>query len=432
MAVSTVKFLDKEIKKKNNLVVKKIDQKELFHKCLEYLSYLNKKNIDISSSGYTYFCTWSKTIGYHKAKSLIGYNKINLIFEGLKNIIKIGYFSNFELEFNNKLNTKNIFIAWSTNNTLNKGLFKSERYISGFNNYRKDSSWFLIHQDVYNKNIKLKNVFVLKRKKVFFNFFFLVKVLFKNLKRNKINFLKIFHELNTESIFSEIVLNKFFYLLKNNETKKIIISYEAQPFQKYLINQIKEKYPSIKIYCDIHSLQPSYIHLIDLEYKSNFYITHNSDQKNFLIKKLKISPEKIIKKKIKISKSKNNFLGKIFLPYSFDNTKIIINSLSYLQKKKYIEFNQFSLNPHPVALNDSIYKKNCAKIKKNFQFGNNKSKKVLIVGNTNVLFEVLELKLDVIHIIIDEICDKISPFFWKRIKITKLKENIYKYSYLKK
>ena len=69
---------------------KKIDQRKLFYKCLEFLRHLKKKNIDISSSGYTYFCTWSKTIGYHKAKSLID-NKIKLLFEGLK-IFKDSYF----------------------------------------------------------------------------------------------------------------------------------------------------------------------------------------------------------------------------------------------------------------------------------------------------------------------------------------------------
>lgn len=410
---------------------KKIDQRKLFYKCLEFLRHLKKKNIDISSSGYTYFCTWSKTIGYHKAKSLIDNNKIKLLFEGLKNFLKIGYFSNFELQINPNSNTENIFIAWSTNNTLNKDLYKSERYISGFKNERKNGSWFLIHQDKYAKNIKLNNTFILKRNKVFFNFFFLTKILFKNLKKNKINISKICHELNTEKVFSDIVLTKFLKILKKDNTKKIIISYEAQSFQKYLIKYVKKNFPSIKIYCDIHSLQPSYIHLIDLTYKADFYITHNSDQKNFMIKKLKIDKKKIIKKKIAISKKKKDFLGKIFLPYAFDNIENIIQSFLILEKKKYVKLRNFELNPHPVALNDFIYKKNCLNIKKYFKFGIPSSKTVLIIGNTNVLFEVLDLRLDVIHIVLDEISDKISPFFWSKIRIIKLEKNIYKYSYNK-
>ena len=412
--------------------MKKIDQKELFYKCLKYLNYLKINKIDISLSGYTYFCTWSKTIGYHRARSLILNNQISFILESIKNFIKIGYLSNFELKFKPKSNINTIFLAWSTNNTLSENLHKSERYISGFKNERKNGSWFLIHQDIYNKNFKLNNVFLLKRNKVFFNFFFLIKIFFKNLKKNKLNFLKIIHELNSESIFSEIVLDKFFEILKKKKTKKIIISYEAQPFQKHLINKIKNKFSHIKIYCDIHSLQPSYIHLIDLNYKSNFYITHNIDQKNFLINKLNIEKKKVILKKIKVSKKKNNFLGRIFLPYSFDNIETIKNSLSLLVEKNYIKLKNFKLNPHPVAFNDSSYKKKCLNIQKSFKFGDTISKTVLIVGNTNVLFEVLELKLDVIHIIIDEMCDKISPFFWKNIKIIKLDENIYKYSYIKK
>lgn len=429
MAIPTIKLLDKKIEKKDNLIVKIVDQKELFYKCVEYLRYLKKKNIDISSSGYTYFCTWSKTIGYQRANALIGNNKRKLIFEGLKNFLKIGYLSNFELEYNPNSNTENIFIAWSTNNTLKKDLYESERYISSFKNERKRGSWFLIHQDIYKKKIKLNNTFILKRNKVFFSFFFLIKILLKNLKKNKINILKILHELNTENVFSNIVLKNFLKILENNKTKKIIISYEAQPFQKYLIKNIKKKFPNIKIYCDIHSLQPSYIHLIDLTYTADFYITHNSDQKKFMIKKLKIDKKKIIKKKIVLSKKKKDFLGKIFLPYSFDNIENIKKNFLILEKKNYIKLKNFKLCPHPVALNDFIYKKNCLNIKKYFKLGAPSSKKVLIVGNTNVLFEVLDLKLDVIHIILDQISDKISPFFWGKIKITKLEENIYNYSY---
>jgi hypothetical protein len=78
-----------------------------------------------------------------------------------------------------------------------------------------------------------------------------------------------------------------------------------------------------------------------------------------------------------------------------------------------------------------MYKKNCLIIKKYFKFGIPSSKTVLIVGNTNVLFEALDLRLDVIHIVLDEISDKISPFFWSKIRIIKLEENIYKYSYKK-
>ena len=53
-----------------------------------------------------------------------------------------------------------------------------------------------------------------------------------------------------------------------------------------------------------------------------------------MIKKLKIDKKKIIKKKIAISKKKKDFLGKIFLPYAFDNIENIIQSFLILEKKK--------------------------------------------------------------------------------------------------
>lgn len=405
-----------------------INQKKIFYDCIKYLKYLKKKNIDYSSSGLAYFCTWSNTIGYYKIKSIVLKKKIKFIYELIKNFIKIGYFSNYELDFNFKSKNNNLFIAWSSNKSLNKSLYTSNRYISGFHKEKKRGSWFLVHEEEYKKKHNLRDVCLLKRKKIFFNFFFLLNETFKSLKINKLNLLKNVHSLNSECVFSKIVETKIIEILKRNRIKKVIISYEAQPFQKNLIKKIKTTFPDIKIYCDIHSLQPSYLHLIDLDYLADCYISHNKDQKNFLINFLKINKKKVLFKKISISQKKKGFYGKIFLPYNLNNLKLIIKSLKFLEKKKIINLNDFTLKPHPVALNDLTYRTKYLKLMKAFSFDKSLSKKVLIIGNTNILFEALELNLDLIHITTDTICDQINTFFWKNILKIKLNSsNIYKY-----
>lgn len=404
-----------------------ISQKKLFYDSIKYLKYLKKKNIDHQSSGITYFCTWSKTIGYYKLRFFISKKKLALFFHIIKNFLKIGYFSNFELDFVGNSERKNLFIAWSTNETLNTNLFNSNRYISGFKQERKEGCWFLIHEGEHSKKNKLKNVYLLKRKKIYFNFFFLIKEVIRSVKVNKLSLLKNIHSLNTEFVFSKIVEEKFFKFIKKDKIEKIIISYEAQPFQKNLIKKIKKNFPKIIIYCDIHSLQPSYLHLTDLNYYADFYITHNKDQKDFLVEKLKIKKQKIIQKKIVISNSKNNFYGKIFLPYFLNNFALINESLQFLENKKIIRLKDFSLQPHPVAFTDNFYRSKCLYLKQKYHLKKNSSKKVIIIGNTNILFEALNLNLDVIHITTDFICDTINSFFWKSVERLNLNSNIYIY-----
>ena len=48
--------------------------------------------------------------------------------------------------------------------------------------------------------------------------------------------MKTMHQLNIDSVFSEIVVKDICKMIKKYNIKKIILPYEAQPFQKHLIS----------------------------------------------------------------------------------------------------------------------------------------------------------------------------------------------------
>lgn len=414
-----------------NHVKKKFSCNEIIQECFDYFKKLKKKSIDINKSGFTYFCIWENTIGLEKLKTFLYKKYFSLFYNYFLNIYRISYLSNFEVENKVALKDKeNLFISWESSKSIEKNFYHSYRYISYFERERKSSIWFLIDTNqIYKKN-NLKNAIFFYRKKVFFNFLYTIKTFFNLLKKNKFNFIKLIHEFNCESIFSEILKKKLFIIIKKNKFKKIIISYEGQPFQKYLISNVKQNFPNIKIYCDIHSFQPSYFHLMNLNYQADYYVTHDKYQKNFLIKFFKYPRKKIIYKKFLNTKKKKDLIGKVFLPYSLNHQKckIIINSLKSIQLKKKLNLENFALRPHPVSKHDYIYRQQIKKLKKIFKFRGGEKKEIIVIGSSNVIFEALFLNLNVIQITLDGFYDRVLTFFWKKIKEGKIQSNIFHYS----
>ena len=58
----------------------------------------------------------------------------------------------------------------------------------------------------------------------------------------------------------------------------------------------------------------------------------------------------------------------------------------------------------------------------------NKKNMSLVVGSTSVIFEALELGLEVIHIVDQPALESLDERFWPTVKILKFNENVYKYT----
>ena len=68
---------------------------------------------------------------------------------------------------------------------------------------------------------------------------------------------KFFHYFSSQTVFAEIVNENLFSILSEKKVSKIILPYEGQPFQNYVLNNLKKKYRGITSIGFIHSMVPA-------------------------------------------------------------------------------------------------------------------------------------------------------------------------------
>ena len=112
--------------------------------------------------------------------------------------------------------------------------------------------------------------------------------------------------MSVQSVFAELVTNKVLKILDKHNFKEIIMPFEAQPFQKYIISNVKKNSKKSKIVSYINGIQPFPIHLHDNKNIAdiNFSISETQIYQLSKIFKWKKNKLKLIKSK-KLSKKKN-------------------------------------------------------------------------------------------------------------------------------
>jgi len=227
-----------------NFISKK--QKEILYFITNYIK-LNNERVNVANSAVCYFHNY----GNHISSSFL-----KLKFYGIRYIpiFIINLFKNF-YSFNNAYNYecinkkiigkkkfKSLFISHvSKNDFLNDGSYKDTYFKTKSNDY-KETLFFLNSIDGFLPK-KLQNNLIVFRKKsqqVQPTKFFL-KNLIIFLIKNKLSFQKIFHHLNFFSEFSNKIFLHLFEIISKNKFKKIIMLYEAQPYQNNLVNELKKR-----------------------------------------------------------------------------------------------------------------------------------------------------------------------------------------------
>lgn len=388
-----------------------------------------KKYNDIVKNNYEdifYFNAWSENFGnfFIKKKFL----KTNFIFE-IKMLLKL---FNKKLifkktKFNIKRNfviskikkKKNLIISFQINK--NKDF---DYYFGCERSKTKNSIWLLINSSNQIINTHFDSIVLNKKNYINFIekiFFFLFYFPFWCLKKKK----KII-ENNFFNVF-DIILSDLFV----SKIKKVYLPYEAQPFQKYLINIIKNNNRNIKIIGYVHGGLPS----VPLEYYPNLQIdkliVHSKSESDILIK---IFGWK--KKQIKIEKAfrfNNNKIKKnfIYLPYDFHLTKNLYNDLKYLFNNYYLD--DFEIANHPAMLKSKKHKF-LIKMINNFKNKKIYNKKLeiknssIFIGVTGSILEGLQNKLNIIHLMNFPELELYSSNIWKNISNKRINDRIYTYS----
>ena len=126
---------------------------------------------------------------------------------------------------------------------------------SYFDNYFQTHSrslpntlWFLICVDNFIPKKIDQNVvlFTTKKNIIKYNLFYLIISFTVTLFKVKFSPKKMIHEFSFGTKFSNIISRNLLFEVGNYNLKRILISYEAQPFQNNIFNKIKEINNKIK------------------------------------------------------------------------------------------------------------------------------------------------------------------------------------------
>jgi len=401
----------------------------------KYLKKCKRKGINTGVSPLCDFVTWTNCLGYEKLL-LLKNNKIlsiNFLKFYFIELLAIGKNSEY-LKFTSKIKNKNkINVIYSY--CRKENFSKNGDFYDGYYNQSaksiKNTYWFLISLDNYVQK-QSKNIFLIYKKKKFFDIIYLFKFILKNIFKK--NFL---HKCNNTTNFSEI-MSKHFYKTFNKLKFNLYLPYESRPNQNAIIDAARKISKKNKIFGYLHYLpQPFQLDMIyKAKYVDKLYVCSKIQKevlsKYFYWPKNKINT--IDSLKFSSLKKRRNF---IFLPYDINNKSFYLERLKYLLQSKNVLTNNIEISIHPLKKKNYThinFKKKINKILKELKhrnFKNNHACPIILGSPGGVIAECLQTVGEAYHIS-DNVFDFFSEKIWRNIKMTKIAENIYKYTTTKK
>ncbi len=416
-----------------------LKQLSLIKKVKKYYRLLKLRGIDVSRSSFCYVPSYGLNPGNTKLIQWIE-GKI-IIFQNIKiiffHILAISSYFNYELLNSNQKNYKNIFITWGKKYNFKKKIF-SDNLLNVDSKKYPNCLFLVIYLDVHKPDHIPKNVVLFLKKKPGRSLFFFIKEFFNTLFKHKFNILKFIHYFSAQTVFAKILNSNLKKVMFKNNINKLILPYEGQPFQNFIVSQLDKK---IKTYGIIHSILPALpTNLIKRKGSPHKIFVSGKDQSRILIDNLGWSKNDVkITKSLRLKKKINkNISGSVFLPINLSNSKKIIYDFEKLLKiKNEFKFPFLKVRNHPAMSksNSHIYLTRMLEnlILKYDTKSKYKSKKniCIIIGPTSSVIEYLAKKFYIIHIPINPILDIYNSKIFSNI-FTINKKNFYVYKDLNK
>ena len=232
----------------------------------------------------------------------------------------------------------------------------------------------------------------------------------------------------------------------------LFLPYEAQPFQQSLLNHIHTRYPQLKTIGYIHSALPC----IPSEYTyrpgcPQYLLINGNYQIPVLTRYLGWPNDSIIP----IKALRYNYLeanlapsAHIYLPYEFTLTKAFSQALDQaisILIRSYPNDANLVIRNHPVRRSSVKHRHLVLNIQQSLsQYSQDSSSgqavfrdcsanmqqlssPLLVIGNSAVIFELLNLSHNVLHVATDPLLDPLSHDIWPQLAITQITPSLYLY-----
>ena len=420
-------------------------KESIFKKQKKILLFVNyyvrsmKNKINVANSSVCYFHNYGDYISssYLKLKFLGKRYYGKFFFNFLKNLYSIINTQNYVcIKSKKQKKYKYLFISHVSRGDFQKNGSYKDNYFSLNSKDYKNTLFFLNSIDGYSPKSVQDNLIIFKRKSKNVSIVYLLKYFLKFIIDNKFSLQKLFHYFNFLTEFSNKIFPYLYETVLKNKFKKIIMFYEAQPYQNNFINELNKKKIRTEIIGYYHTaLLPLHTSLVYRQGAPNKLFISGQIQKRYCEKNLGWPKNRIFNiDSFRYSKKKNLVPSNtIFLPYEISRSKIILQKLDFFFKKAKIKsLPFFNIRNHPAAKSSKKHLKLMRYIKKIIsdnkeKFDKNSKKKTIFIGSTTSISLALEEKKEVIHICEDPIFDSFNQGIWKNIVVTKLDKFIFKY-----
>ena len=398
-----------------------------------------KNKINVANSSVCYFHNYGNYISssYLKLKFLgIGYyGKFFLNF--LKNLYSIINTENYVcIKSRKQKKYKYLFISHVSRKNFQKNGSYNDIYFSLNSKNYKNTLFFLNSIDGYSPKRVQDNLIIFKKRDKNASIAYLLKYFLKFIIHNKFSLQKLFHYFNFMTEFSNKIFPYLYETVQKNKFKKIIMFYEAQPYQNNFINELNKKKIKTETIGYYHTaLLPLHTSLVYRQGAPNKLFISGQIQKKYCEKNLGWPKNRVFNiDSLRYSKKKNLIPNNtIFLPYEISRSKVILQKLNlFFKKAKNKSLPFFNIRNHPAAINSKKHLKLMQYIKKVIseneeKFYKNSKKKSIFIGSTTSIILALEEKKEVIHICEDPVFDSFNTGIWKNIAVTKLDKFIFEY-----
>ena len=407
-------------------------------KIFKFYKYLRFKNIDTSLSTFCHFSCSEAVFGHHffKKKFLSQKNNTSLILNYLKHLFGVAKLNNIEIiQDSSKKEFKKIFVSWARYKDFDKNGDYNDRYTNVKSKNYKNFCFFLIYSDEKLPKQISKNIVILKMENKT-NYLLSIPSLLKILIKYNFNIINFLHYGTFSSQFAIFFHKKFSEIFNLSNINKIFMPYEGQQFQNYLIEQMrKNNFNTLSVGYLSHT-HPYPIDLIKREGAPDKVFIHSKVQQGYLIKNLgwsKRETQLISSPRLKKIR-RENFHGKVFLPYKINNSQLFVKEFSNFIKTSdncSLPYLKLITHPHPYNLSEQKNLRNSLKkiIKNNkIKFKSNcKNKFSIIIGISTTIFYALEHGTKVLHFHNGHFLQKLSNNLWKNLKINNISNYVSEY-----
>ena len=371
----------------------KIDKKQILflNKAKELIKRCGKNKFQKKSNSLFYLSTYTKSFGHLIVNRLLNNTNIS---EYLDIVLK-ELFSTCSKKYKSiiskkKFLFKKVIISWASSSDFKKDGSYTDRLLNINSKNEKDTLWYLIYLD---KKLPSKidlNISLFQIVNRGFNFAHILKLFFNNISYL---FKDSNYFLSSISTHNDIAINVAddFKKFLTKDLKKIIINYEAQPFQNEIIRKTKKFNKNIIIIGNVHvSLMAIPTHFIFKDFSPDKIIVNGLDIKFFFVNYLGWPLKRILlKKSLRFFHKKKDMGNFIFLPNNINSIRLIKNSFDFLINCKFYDFYNFKVRIHPGQLNSKIHLKLSTILEKKISY----IKKILISKKIKT-FQFLLVLLD--------------------------------------